>query len=373
LLVDTGGKATIDRADGKKAQGDTAAERDSSEEGVTTISSPVATNRPPENNSEVASTYRNATSAGVQPTAPGAVAVGGSDTESVDDEPTLPSEPPSDVENSASSTTENPTDPVTARLVHENEDDYELLQQELRNRDAELEQIRREAQNVAMAEVIVEAEDAPERDDESLKGMQRLVKNPRNQWIALTVGILVIVGVVLGVVLPRESSPEGPTPTASPTMPPTSPIVLLTELLSDVSTDGGEALQTPSTAQNEALNWLAGNANLDSYADEKKIQRYVLATLFYSLNGNSWTNNNGWLTDSDECDWYNQADDGPFCTVDGGVRELDFFQNNLDGTIPPEVGLLSDSLGKHRTLVSLSIYLIHLLMVLIASSLSLLS
>jgi hypothetical protein len=39
-----------------------------------------------------------------------------------------------------------------------------------------------------------------------------------------------------------------------------------------VSFDGGEALETSSTPQNMALNWLVENTNLDSYSDEKKIQ-----------------------------------------------------------------------------------------------------
>jgi hypothetical protein len=95
--------------------------------------------------------------------------------------------------------------------------------------------------------------------------------------------------------------------------------------------------------------WLANNTNLDSYSDVKKIQRYVLATLFYSTNGTKWNNNSDWMTDSDECAWYNTADS--FCK-NGSVAELDFYNendyvgNNLVGTIPNELALLSSSLGK---------------------------
>lgn len=151
-----------------------------------------------------------------------------------------------------------------------------------------------------------------------------------------------------------------PGPTLNPTLPPTTrppttqppsttpPTSLaqdqLVALLSSVSLDDGEALQTPSTPQNNAVSWLAGNANLSTYSDAKKIQRYVLATLYYSTNGDSWTRNTGWLSDSDECDWdYTVV--GSLC-VSGSVAELDMAAKNLVGTVPAELALLSNSLSE---------------------------
>lgn len=117
------------------------------------------------------------------------------------------------------------------------------------------------------------------------------------------------------------------------------PIDLL-PFLSSVSFDGGAALQSHGTPQNNAYEWLAGEANLEWYNDERKtIQRYVLATLYYSTNGDSWGDNSGWLSDDDECSWYNRADDS-FCS-NGAVVEVDLWTNNLVGTIPAELGLLS--------------------------------
>lgn len=261
-------------------------------------------------------------------------------------------EPGNDVENAAANSAENqsaittgerPTEQLAcARPVQQSDEDYEFLQEQLRDREEELERVRREGQDMAVAEVIAHGND---ENDSSTRN--KPVSNPKTRWIiALAVVILVVVAILLGVLLPRRSSQTASNPTSSPTMSPTvSPLVSLTAILSDVSPDGGEALSTPSTPQNEALAWLAGNVNLDDYSEEQTIQRFVLATLYYSLNGDGWTNNDGWLSDDEECTWYNQADDGPFCMVGGGVRELDFFQNNLSGTIPAEVGLLSNSLG----------------------------
>ena len=37
--------------------------------------------------------------------------------------------------------------------------------------------------------------------------------------------------------------------------------------------------------------------------DIRVIQRYVLATLFFSTNGNDWTETYEWLSDDHECNW----------------------------------------------------------------------
>jgi hypothetical protein len=96
------------------------------------------------------------------------------------------------------------------------------------------------------------------------------------------------------------------------------------------------------TPQNNALNWLANNTHLDSYLDAKKIQRYALATLFFSTNGTSWNREDSWISDDDECDWYNN--EASLCTR-GSVETLSLSENNLVGTIPNELALLSN-LGK---------------------------
>lgn len=158
--------------------------------------------------------------------------------------------------------------------------------------------------------------------------------------------LFVIVAVTLGTVLPKVLEP--PEPTAAPTAAPTSPLPYLTDVLSAISPDDGVALQTPSTPQNNALNWLVNNTYLDTYSIEKKIQRYALATLFYGTNGNNWRYNTLWLSDDDECGWYNNAKES-FC-MNGAVVELDLYDdpngNNLVGTIPNELALMSNSLSE---------------------------
>jgi len=234
----------------------------------------------------------------------------------------------------------NPVEPVIARIVENSEEDVEFLQEQLHQRNEELERIRRERENVAVAHVISnndeEGAQNGNNEEESLSGEAHGSRQQPNytgkksvgmKWIVTVVLLLVIVGIVLGVVIPM---------TLKPTSTPTVPQDPLTALLSSVSFDNGTALQTSPTPQNDALKWLAGNTKLDSYSDEQKIQRYVLATLYYSTGSGSWVNSSGWITDIDECEWYNDAE-GTFCSGNGAVVELNLYFNNLVGTIPKEV------------------------------------
>jgi hypothetical protein len=140
---------------------------------------------------------------------------------------------------------------------------------------------------------------------------------------------LIIFTVVVGTVLPQVLKP--------PEMQP-SPLPGLIDLLSSVSPDGGAALKSDSTPQYDALNWLASNAKLDSYSNNKKIQRYALTTLYYGTNGKAWRVQFDWLNkDEDECGCNSTTH---ACSGDDVVM-LSLWRNKLIGTIPVEVSLLS--------------------------------
>jgi histone H3/H4 len=158
----------------------------------------------------------------------------------------------------------------------------------------------------------------------------------RRRWVILLLLILTVLGVVLGITLRPDAAVSIPVPTPVPTLS----LGDLSYLLGSVSSDNGEALQSSSTPQNMAFKWLANDTLLGTYTNETIIQRYALATLYYSTNGDSWVNNASWLDDGDECDSFQVE-----CT-DGVVASLNLSSNNLFGMIPPEIGLLSDSLSK---------------------------
>jgi hypothetical protein len=177
--------------------------------------------------------------------------------------------------------------------------------------------------------------------DSSQQGIDTEEERPKaavaqRRWIMPAAFVLVIlIAVVLGIKLHPDSAPPPPSALSK---------AELSYLLSAVSSDAGTALSTPSTPQNAALNWLANSSNLGAFTtNETIIQQYALATLYYSANGDSWYNRSDWLSNEDLCDrpWY-----GVQCKRAGAVKDLFLTKNNLAGTIPPEIGLLSSSLGE---------------------------
>jgi hypothetical protein len=163
----------------------------------------------------------------------------------------------------------------------------------------------------------------------------------RNRVAVAILGVLVIVGITLAVILPEDKA-SGTKPAPVPSREE------LLVLLTSVSSDGGDASRTPPSPQYQAFNWLASDTFQGYYTDEKVIQRYALATLYYSTNGEHWMNHEGWLLrGEDECGkwWQDNPEKGIVCTDNGTITSLGLKENNLTGAIPPEIGLLS-TLGK---------------------------
>jgi hypothetical protein len=239
-----------------------------------------------------------------QQTRPGAFRVPGIDGENENDDDD------SVMNTTVASSRVDRNNPVAAELVDEDEERRRIQVEIDRGVAAQRERERMEREGeIPEAEVVIE-------------------KNRCSTRVKIWSGaaaVLVIAAIILVTVFRRPSPQEVPQELAS--------------LLSLVSFDNGTALQTPWTPQNNAANWLANNANLTSYSNEKKIQRYTLAVLHYSTNGNNWIGKDGWLSNEEECDWYN-TDDGSFCK-NGSVVVLGLYDNNLVGKIPNELALLS--------------------------------
>lgn len=177
-------------------------------------------------------------------------------------------------------------------------------------------------------------------------------KNKRCLWTLAASACIIILAIVLGTVfgVRNNNSSTAVDPTPSPTLSPESAAVKA--LIESVSLDGGAALQNASSPQFMALEWLQqdkNNANT-TYDDWRMIQRYVLAVLYYSTGGDSWINNEKWLSPENECTWFTSAID-PICNETGGrYLRIILFGNDLQGTVPMELALLSDSLCKYGAL-----------------------
>ena len=92
-----------------------------------------------------------------------------------------------------------------------------------------------------------------------------------------------------------------------------------------------------SDPQNLALLWLIENEVLGSAPQEELVRQYVLALMFHSWDGLGWTDNSGWLSTDEECNWL-----GITCNDEGRIISVNLPNNGLSGTVPSQMGKLQD-------------------------------
>lgn len=150
--------------------------------------------------------------------------------------------------------------------------------------------------------------------------------------------------------LPTQQPQQGVQPTTS--SPTVSPHFEETRaILIERSPSSQAALSRHSSPQYLALEWLVQEEDASTYSVQRLIQRWVMATVFYSLGGgrsnsSSWTRSDNWLDrTTNECSWYTVVPDNG-CDQHGNITGIDLRDNNLFGTIPHEISLLSNHLGK---------------------------
>jgi hypothetical protein len=195
--------------------------------------------------------------------------------------------------------------------------------------------------------------------------------------------------------LPSKSPTKSPTFAPSPSKPTTmSPTVsLLPSSMPSLAPTREEeivfpeytlaAFNNPASPQSKAFGWMLRDPNFGTYSSSRMRQRFALATLYYSTNGDDWwlanytisqtTVRGGllpWLSYLDhECDWFHQrtsdaretsdfqalfsytsSSSGVVVCVDEirpngvfrGFRRLWLEGVGLQGTLPQELALLTD-------------------------------
>lgn len=156
----------------------------------------------------------------------------------------------------------------------------------------------------------------------------------------------------------EEGQIESPLPSSSPTLGKclvtpeerASQILTLLEETLDVNT----TLDDLETPQGQATNWLV-NQDFGQYCpDPKIVQRWALALVYFSTNLDDWVQcsptgsdfcglespfegKKRFLSESSECEWA-----GITCNEEDCVTKIVFENNGLNGTIPTELGLLTD-------------------------------
>ena len=115
------------------------------------------------------------------------------------------------------------------------------------------------------------------------------------------------------------------------------------------------ALSNTKSPQSQAFEWMIADPEYFSYTPDRIIQRWVMATLFFSTSGGLWrvqrllggasNTTHNWATYTDECNWYAE-DSTNVCNADGMVQAIHLSGNGLGGTLPDEISLLSNWLGE---------------------------
>ncbi|CAB9528145.1 Leucine Rich Repeat [Seminavis robusta] len=195
-------------------------------------------------------------------------------------------------------------------------------------------------------------------------------------WIVWAVGIILVAAITMILVftLADGSNSKGsvaaqndrntPPVSTNGTGTPPAPQTLEDHILS-LLPDNTQLSQATSP-QYRAYNWILEDSSNAQYADWRIQQRYALATLYFSTEGDSWTENGSWLSYIvHECDWYGKHSfalketlvhiyDGYLedlfpptepppttCHEDGSYQHLWLDQNNLMGSLPQELYMLT--------------------------------
>ena len=142
-----------------------------------------------------------------------------------------------------------------------------------------------------------------------------------------------------------------PNPTPLPTPAPTQDRfeAAFSDMLAFAQTiSSSSSLSNPSSPQYKAVEWLAQDKvdNDSNWSGYELIQRYVLRVLYHSTDGESWTRtpaSTAWfIGGSSVCQWPEVGLRGLYCNRNGQqVDEIHLFDNDLQGTIPAELGELT--------------------------------
>ncbi|KAI2496893.1 hypothetical protein MHU86_17586 [Fragilaria crotonensis] len=176
-------------------------------------------------------------------------------------------------------------------------------------------------------------------------GLKDLVKQ-RPIKLIIVIAILLVLGGVVGIIV-YVTSPKGVPgiETSAPSMAPSSSPTLIQDdvMLAAYILSGRGPLADPSSPQFRAVGWISTYDTIDTFGFGAVFeQRYAMVVTYFSLQGEEWINGEKWLDPTlHECDW----SAGIVCDNDTSesrvVTSFDATRNNLQGSIPAEIGLLT--------------------------------
>jgi hypothetical protein len=105
-----------------------------------------------------------------------------------------------------------------------------------------------------------------------------------------------------------------------------------------------QATLDPLSSPGRALQWLESDVLTSKMLGWRMLQRFSLAVIYFALNGEQWSNRSGWVSPQNECTWFRATEyllDGDPCDSSGQFAFLGLPDNNVSGSIPPELNLLT--------------------------------
>ena len=96
----------------------------------------------------------------------------------------------------------------------------------------------------------------------------------------------------------------------------------------------------PGSCQAKARDWLRTGKDVLEFEAERIRQRYAVSVFFCEMDGGNWLENDMWLSDLHECDWYNRIGLDP-CNRQEQMEMIRLHDMGLQGTMPPELAILS--------------------------------
>jgi hypothetical protein len=101
-----------------------------------------------------------------------------------------------------------------------------------------------------------------------------------------------------------------------------------------------ELFDIPGTCQSKSRDWLRTGEDVLEFNGERIRQRFALTMFFCEQDGGEWLENDMWLSDLHECDWYNMIGLDP-CNRVEQMEMIRIHGNGLQGTLPSELSILS--------------------------------
>jgi hypothetical protein len=148
---------------------------------------------------------------------------------------------------------------------------------------------------------------------------------------------------------------NGPAPSSSAPIPTDTPEEARVDFLSIITSRSFESLEIIlediDSPQHRAFAWITNDPVYFGYGNDRVLQRWVLSVFALGLTDVPTEYNakasilDSWVQETDECTWFS-SQPSSVCNPVGLYERIDIRDANLYGTLPSELSLLSNSLGK---------------------------